>query len=164
MVLYLTNSYYFILARIADLLSVFWNRARISCLTSSGVNSCASGPLPSHHLSSMSLRLDPKIRNNSLNFCHRFTNWWTLPGSYDKQKYHINNTLFLPFNRNRQGGSEALNSMKVGNTCKTWNWDFACLIWWPSWQWYLRSYWYTFYLSRLIFTSRRLEWTESASK
>ena len=73
--------FYFILARIADLLSVFWNRARISCLSSSGVNSCASGPLPSAHLSSMSLRLAPRIRTSSLNFCHRFTNWYTLPGS-----------------------------------------------------------------------------------
>lgn len=47
----------FILANTAALLSVFWNSALISPLTSLAVKSVAKEPLPSPHLSAKSCRL-----------------------------------------------------------------------------------------------------------
>ena len=41
---------YLILARVAALLSVFWNKARIKAFTSLEENAVAKGPFPSAHL------------------------------------------------------------------------------------------------------------------
>ena len=58
-----------ILARAAARLSLFWNRARINCLTSLAVNSSASGPLPSAQRSAMSTSL---ASSNIWSSCRRF--------------------------------------------------------------------------------------------
>ena len=69
----LIDSVHRIFARTAARLSVFWNKARTSCLTSDPVNSCASGPLPSAHRSAMSCRPAFSISNSSLNLSHLAT-------------------------------------------------------------------------------------------
>ena len=57
---YLPDSSYhnLILESTCDLLSVFWKRALISLLTSSGWNTMAMGPFPLLQRSSISLRLE----------------------------------------------------------------------------------------------------------
>lgn len=70
-----SKNYHFslILASKLDLLSVFWKRALISCLTWWGVNSFARGPLPSAHLSSISFKDAPNNIISSFNFLHFWT-------------------------------------------------------------------------------------------
>lgn len=60
--------------------SVFWKRARTSCLASSGVNSWANGPLPWAHRSWISCRLAPRTTMSSENFPHSLTHRNTSPG------------------------------------------------------------------------------------
>ena len=60
-------------ARTAERRSVFWNSARTSCLTSAPLNSCARGPLPSAHLSTMSVSPAFSTSINSLYLSHLAT-------------------------------------------------------------------------------------------
>lgn len=62
--------FYLIEAKRLDLLSVFWNIARINCLTCGAVNSCANGPFPFPHLISISFSDAPSNLINSKNFPH----------------------------------------------------------------------------------------------
>merc|ERR1711892_986047 len=74
---------YFIFARTAALLSVFWKSALTSCFTCSAGNSSPSFPFPPPHLSSISLKVAPSIKISSLNLPHLLTN---LPGSSDGKR------------------------------------------------------------------------------
>lgn len=68
---------YFILASTAARLSVFWNKALMSCLISLGENSEANGPLPSDQRSLISCRLLLSTSCSSMNLDHSDTCLWS---------------------------------------------------------------------------------------
>ena len=68
--------FYLIEAKTLDLLSVFWKIARINCLTCGAVNSCANGPFPFPHLSSICFSDESSNLISSKNFVHLRTCCW----------------------------------------------------------------------------------------